>query len=135
MMIKYLIAVVLVLCAFCIPAQAVDLVPDAGTASCYLVKGGPLKAALTVSWEVLTVDDYTFYIDGLLAEGDTGIGVSTDVKPIAENILGFDRWLYPTLPIGPLVDRMAVGTVVFHDDSVIKDGGVYLRLSLKEWKF
>lgn len=135
MMIKYLIAVVLVLCVFCIPAQAVDLMPETGTASCFLVKGGALKAAVTVSWEVLTVEEYTFYLDGLMASGDIGIGLSTDVKPIADNILNLDKWLYPTIPIGPLVDRLAVGTVIFHDDNVIKDGGVYLRLSLKEWKF
>lgn len=134
-MIKYLVAVIVLLCCLCLPAQAVDLAPDAGAVSCYLVKGGALEASLTVSWELVTIEDYTFYIDGLLAGGDTGIGFSTDFKPIADNLLGFDHWLYPTLPIEPLVDKLAIGTVVFHDDNVIKDGGVYLRLSLKEWKF
>lgn len=131
------VVLVLVLLACCIAVHA-DL-PAVGQANAVLGQG---KATLGVSlslplgqWHARSVTG-TWYADGLYSQGQFGGGVSTDVAPIAD-LLGADEWLYPALPfVAPILERIAVGTcVMWEGDAKRMDGGVYCRLSLKEWKF
>jgi len=119
-------------------ACAVDwnaLVPDEGSVTGYWAGEGVVTPTLNLSWQIAEVKGYRLYLDALEAEGELGAGLSTDLAPIGD-LLQFEKWLYPLVPVQDLVKRCALGTAVLYEagNRAIRPG-VYLRLSVVSVRF
>jgi len=119
-------------------AWAVDwdsLIPDAGSVTGYWAGEGVITPTLNLSWQIAQYKEYRLYLDALEAEGELGAGLSTDLAPVGD-LLQFDKWLYPLLPVQDLVQRCALGGAVLYEagNKAIRPG-MYLRLSVVSVKF
>ncbi|OPZ85556.1 MAG: hypothetical protein BWY74_03879 [Firmicutes bacterium ADurb.Bin419] len=119
----------------CFASENDKLIPTIGGASAFFCKAGPVRASITATWPLVTYDDWKIYLDGLIVKDDMGVGISTDVITFA-NLLNFDKYVYPVVPIKGLIERTAVGVAVLtNGEDYIHDGGVYLRTNLVKVKF
>lgn len=133
-----IIFITIILSTICLPVFAFDwntLLPTDGNATAIMTHGGPVKAAVTVSWKVATYKDFNFYLDGITCNSEYGAAISTDLYPIGE-YLQFNKWLYTALPIESLVKKLKVGTVVIgNGNKTINDCGVIVEMNVASYSF